>query len=166
MGMDNLYGDRRQTPASQTNVTSTEVLGPIIGFDLSSNLTLKNAIDTFKTQTDHLPDNTDILVYFVCGHEFNFKDLVYFLDYLDGVRFRNIKIMYRGVIVPETFILFFDKRVTFTEHSVLLYRPSEMYKFYGLLSLVNTNAFDTFMKIVQTHAHESQIPITKFTVLK
>lgn len=158
MGMDNLYG----TPKSKPTETIMQNEGQVIGFDLSGNLTLKQAIDSFKRETDHLPDDASLLVYFVCGHEFNFKDLVYFMDFLDMCSFKNISIKYRGVVNAETFMLLFDTRVKFTENTVLMYKPTELYKYYNLLKYVNDKAFDKFMSVIGISNAEHEILIDKF----
>lgn len=157
--MDNLYGD---TKVKTTKSEITTVESQIIGFDLSGNLTLKQAIDVFKRETDHLPDDSPLLIYFVCGHEFNFKDLIYFMDFLDMCSFKNISIKYRGVVNAETFMLLFDTRVKFTENTVLMYKPTELYKYYNLLKYINDKAFDKFMSVIGISNAEHEILIDKF----
>lgn len=158
MGMDNLYG----TPKSKPTEPTVQNEGQVIGFDLSGNLTLKQAIDSFKRETDHLPDDAPLLIYFVCGHEFNFKDLIYFMDFLDMCSFKNISIKYRGVVNVETFMLLFDTRVKFTENTVLMYKPTELYKYYNLLKYVGNNAFDKFMSKIANCMESNEILIDKF----
>lgn len=162
--MENLYGDTRRDTIVKSNPQVNEPTSNehVIGFDLSSNLTLKQAIDIFKRETDHLPDDTPLLVYFVCGHDFNFKDLVYFMEYIDACSFKNIFIKYRGVVNAETFMLLFDNRVKFTENSVLMYKPTELYKYYNLLKYVGNNAFDKFMSKVVNCTQSHEILIDKF----